>query len=266
METGHDAQLTHELAHELAHERAARIQAEAASRARDEFLTIVSHELRAPLNGIQCWSHIIESQVADLEQAVLLQRAVKGIKTGISQQARLIEDLLDATRMLGGKLRLLMQPVTLLPLIQSTVAGAQEAAASRRIRLASDYRIADEQVEGDPDRIRQVLANLLSNALKFTSAEGNVLVRAVGRGRYVDITVEDDGIGIAPDFLPHLFDRFNQQDAGQLQHQHQGGLRLGLFLVRHLVELHGGTVSAQSGGHGAGSAFTVTLPKRARER
>jgi CheY-like chemotaxis protein/nitrogen-specific signal transduction histidine kinase len=248
----------------LKRERAARIEAEAAARTRDEFLAVVSHELRAPLNGIQCWSHIIERHVVESDNAPLLQRAVNGIKTGISQQVRLLENLLDVTRMLSGKLRLVMQPVSMLPLIRTIVEDFAPAAAAKQIRIACDCRLSDEQVEGDPDRIHQVLSNLVSNAIKFTPAGGHVELSAAGCGQHIEITVSDDGAGIAPEFLPHLFDRFSRHDMAAA-HCH-GGLGLGLFLVRHLVALHGGAVGAHSDGCGMGARFTVNLPMRQPDR
>jgi CheY-like chemotaxis protein len=244
----------------LARERAARIQAETAARARDEFLALVSHELRAPLNGIQCWSHIIESHVKNSDGAPLLQRAVNGIRTGISQQVRLIEDLLDVTRMLSGKLRLVVQPFAMLPVIQSAVESVQEAADAKGISISSDYRIMDEQTEGDPSRIQQAFCNLLSNAVKFTQTDGNIWVTAAVNGDRMAITIRDDGVGISPEFLPHLFDRFSQQDTSTTRGH--SGLGLGLFLARHLIDLHGGTVTAESPGPGKGAQFTVTLAIR----
>lgn len=244
----------------LACERAARIQAQTAARARDEFLAIVSHELRAPLNGIQSWAHILESQVMDSGGNVLAQRALKGIRIGIAQQVRLIEDLLDVTRMMSGKLRLIAQPLTLLPVIQAAVESVRGAAADRHIAIASSYAISSEQVEGDADRLQQLIWNLLSNAVKFTPDGGNIWLRAATQDNEVTIQIRDDGAGIAPEFLPHLFDRFSQQDTSSTRGQ--TGLGLGLFLARHLVELHGGKVQAKSAGPGRGSEFTVILPLR----
>lgn len=245
----------------LMRERTARIQAETAARARDEFLSIVSHELRAPLNGIQSWAHVLENYVKDVASAPLAQRALQGIKAGIGQQVRLIEDLLDVTRMMSGKLRLIRQPLALVPVLQAAVDSVHAAAQAKRITLACNFQITTEQTDGDADRVQQVLWNLLSNAIKFTPEGGHVWVDAVRAGKDIRITVRDDGAGISPAFLPHLFDRFSQEDMSSTRGHN--GLGLGLFLVRHLVELHGGRVDAHSEGEGKGTSFTVCLPLRA---
>jgi signal transduction histidine kinase/AmiR/NasT family two-component response regulator len=244
----------------LAGERAARIQAETASRARDEFLAIVSHELRAPLNGIQSWAHVLESQVAGSAGNALVQRALKGIRTGIGQQVRLIEDLLDVTRMMSGKLRLVIQPVALLPVLHAAVESLRGAAAEKRVAIVTRHGLSNEQVEGDADRLQQIFGNLLSNGIKFTPEGGNVTVHSAVDDGEATIRIVDDGAGIAPEFLPHLFDRFSQEDTSSTRRQ--SGLGLGLFLVRHLAELHGGRVCATSEGLGRGSEFCVALPLR----
>ncbi|HJV86047.1 MAG TPA: PAS domain-containing protein [Noviherbaspirillum sp.] len=246
----------------LARERTARIQAETAARARDEFLAIVSHELRAPLNGIQSWAHVLENYVKDIASAPLAQRALQGIKTGVGQQVRLIEDLLDVTRMMSGKLRLVKQPLALLPTLQAAVESVRAMAASKHISVSCTYRITSEQVEGDADRVQQIFWNLLSNAVKFTPDGGNVWLSAAQRDGEICVTVRDDGIGVSPDFLPHLFNRFSQEDTSSTRDH--SGLGLGLFLVRHLVELHGGRVVAESEGEGKGSTFRVYFPLRVR--
>ncbi|WP_420476696.1 PAS domain-containing protein [Noviherbaspirillum sp. ST9] len=247
----------------LARERTARIQAETAARARDEFLAIVSHELRAPLNGIQSWAHVLENYVKDATSAPLAQRALQGIKTGVGQQVRLIEDLLDVTRMMSGKLRLVKQPLALLPALQTAVESVRALAAAKRISITCTYRITSEQVEGDADRVQQIFWNLLSNAIKFTQEEGNVWLTASCSDRDILVSIRDDGVGISPDFLPHLFNRFSQEDTSSTRDH--SGLGLGLFLVRHLIELHGGRVKAESAGEGKGCTFSVTFPLRARE-
>ncbi|OWW18546.1 hypothetical protein AYR66_00570 [Noviherbaspirillum denitrificans] len=246
----------------LARERTARIQAETAARARDEFLAIVSHELRAPLNGIQSWAHVLENYVKDVASAPLAQRALQGIKTGVGQQVRLIEDLLDVTRMMSGKLRLVKQPLALLPTLQAAVESVRALAAAKRISINCSYRITSEQVEGDADRVQQIFWNLLSNAIKFTQQDGNVWLTASCNNGEILVTIRDDGVGISPDFLPHLFNRFSQEDTSSTRDH--SGLGLGLFLVRHLIELHGGKVSAESEGEGKGSTFSVRFPLRAR--
>lgn len=245
----------------LSRERHARIQAETAARARDEFLAIVSHELRAPLNGIQSWAHILENYVKDATAEPLAQRALNGIKKGVAQQVRLIEDLLDATRMMSGKLRLVKQPFTLLPVIQAAVESVRGIAAAKHIGMTCTYQITTEQIYGDSDRVQQAIWNLLTNAIKFTSQNGNVWLTAGCVDSKIMITVRDDGAGISPDFLPHLFDRFSQEDTSSTRGH--SGLGLGLFLVRYLIELHGGSVKADSLGEGKGAIFSISLPLRA---
>lgn len=246
----------------LARERTARIQAETAARARDEFLAIVSHELRAPLNGIQSWAHVLENYVQDATSIPLAQRALQGIKTGVGQQVRLIEDLLDVTRMMSGKLRLVKQPLALLPALQSAVESVRALAAAKRVTMSSTYRLTTEQIEGDADRVQQIFWNLLSNAIKFTHEGGNVWLNAQHTDDEICVTVRDDGVGIAPDFLPQLFTRFSQVDTSSTRNH--SGLGLGLFLVRNLVELHSGRVTAHSEGEGKGTSFSVYFPVRAR--
>jgi PAS domain S-box-containing protein len=250
--------------HLLTRERSARILAETAARARDEFLAIVSHELRAPLNGIQSWSHILENYVKDATSSPLAQRALNGIRVGVSQQVRLIEDLLDVTRMMSGKLRLVKHPFTLLPVLQAAVESVRELAAAKHIGITCTYQISSEQIDGDSDRVQQAVWNLLSNAIKFTPQEGNVWLHAGAANSQVTITVRDDGVGISPEFLPHLFDRFSQQDTSSTRGH--SGLGLGLFLVRHLIEMHGGSVKAESPGEGKGTTFSITLPLHTKGR
>jgi len=244
----------------LARERNARIQAETAARARDEFLAIVSHELRAPLNGIQSWAHVLENYVEDLATAPLAQRALQGIKTGVSQQVRLIEDLLDVTRMMSGKLRLIKQPLALLPAVQAAIASIRSMASAKNITINCNYHITSEQIDGDADRVQQIFWNLLSNAVKFTPDGGEIWIEAAQAGQGISVTVRDNGVGISPDFLPKLFHRFSQEDTSNTRDH--SGLGLGLFLVRHLVELHGGRVAAHSEGEGKGTTFSVYFPLR----
>jgi PAS domain S-box-containing protein len=246
----------------LARERMARIQAETAARARDEFLAVVSHELRAPLNGIQSWAHVLENYVKEATAAPLAQRALQGIKTGVAQQVRLIEDLLDVTRMMSGKLRLVKQPLAVLPIIQAAVESVRDIGAAKRISISSTYKITNEQIEGDSDRIQQIIWNLLSNAVKFTPENGNIWLTASRADSNLCVTIRDDGIGISPDFLPYLFDRFSQEDTSSTRGH--SGLGLGLFLVRYLIELHGGRVNVTSEGEGKGATFSVYMPLRSQ--
>ncbi|MDQ9170474.1 ATP-binding protein [Oxalobacteraceae bacterium R-40] len=248
----------------LMRERSARIQAETAARARDEFLAIVSHELRAPLNGIQTWAHVLETRLKDAASSAIAQRAIAGIKTGISQQVRLIDDLLDVTRMMSGKLRLIKHPFILLPVVQAAVQSVADAASAKQIRIECDFRLDAEKIDGDADRIQQALWNLLSNAVKFTPQGGLVTVEATRNDSHAIISVRDNGIGISRDFLPHLFDRFSQEDTSSTRRHN--GLGLGLFLVRHLIEMHGGHIRADSPGERQGASFSIELPLRSRRQ
>lgn len=255
------ATMEKERAELLARERGARIQAETAARARDEFLAIVSHELRAPLNGIQSWAHVLENYIKPADDTPLVQRALQGIRTGVAQQVRLIEDLLDVTRMMSGKLRLVKQPVALLPALEAAIDNVRSAAAAKNIALHCHYGITSEQIEGDSDRVQQIFWNLLSNAIKFTPENGSVWFAAgLGPDRQIEVTVRDNGSGVSPDFLPLLFDRFSQEDTSTTRRH--SGLGLGLFLVKHLVHLHGGQVDACSPGEGQGTTFKVRFPLR----
>lgn len=261
----------HERDRLLDSEHLARRQAEAAARSRDEFLAIVSHELRSPLNGIQSWAHVLESQwrrpvdaPADAS-ALLARRAVAGIRTGVEQQVRLIDDLLDATRIVAGKLSLSLGPLLLTPIVLAAAASVDVRAREKRIEFHVDLALADAMLDGDADRLQQIVWNLLSNAIKFTPAGGNVWLS--GRcgedssGAHAVIRVRDDGRGIRGDFIPHLFDRFQRDETGNSRGH--DGLGLGLMLVRHLCERHGGSVAAHSLGPGQGATFTVSLPLRA---
>jgi PAS domain S-box-containing protein len=246
----------------LMRERSARIQAETAARARDEFLAIVSHELRAPLNGIQTWAHILENQLKDVGSPGIAQRAIAGIKTGVFQQVRLIDDLLDVTRMMSGKLRLIKHPFPLLPVVQAAVQSVTDLASAKGIRIDCDFRLSTEKIDGDADRIQQALWNLLTNAIKFTPQGGGVRVEAYCSDSHAVISVNDTGVGISKDFLPHLFDRFSQEDISSTRRHN--GLGLGLFLVRHLIEMHGGSIKAESPGERQGATFSIELPLRSR--
>ena len=242
----------------LASEHAAREQAELATRSRDEFLAIVSHELRSPLNGIQSWTEVLRTTLGDANP--LAQRALAGIRIGIEQQVRMIDDLLDATRIITGELSLNLSPVLLQPVLIAALASVRGKAEDKAIELIPDLQLATETIEGDSDRIQQVIWNLLSNAIKFTPRGGHVWLSAVRSRSHVRICVRDDGRGIDADFMPLLFERFQRDETGNSRGQ--DGFGLGLMLVRHLCELHRGNVSARSDGHGQGASFTVRLPLR----
>lgn len=238
-------------------ERAARERAESAARARDQFLAIVSHELRSPLNGIQSWSNVLERQLP-ADAPPTMWRAITGIKNGVNQQVRLIEDLLDATRIMSGNLSLSMTAFEVRPVVEAALASVSALAASRQIEILPDLALTRERMRGDADRMQQIIWNLLSNALKFTPAGGHVWVTLKAVGHQLRLDVTDDGKGIDADFMPHLFEWFRRDETAS--HRGHDGLGLGLALVRHLTELHGGTVSASSPGVHQGASFEVRLP------
>ncbi|RKG82808.1 response regulator [Corallococcus sp. CA049B] len=237
-------------------ERAARSVAEAASRAKDAFLATVSHELRTPLTSILGWSQMLRQGLLGEDKR---QRAVEAIERNARAQRQLIEDLLDISRIANGRLRLEPVPLELGHVVEAALDAVRPTALARELTL--DVSVDEDGVPlfGDPDRLQQVVWNLLSNAIKFTPPGGHVTVSARTRDEGAELVVRDDGEGIPADFLPFLFQRFQQADTG-VSRQH-GGLGLGLSIVRHLVELHGGTVTAVSDGLGRGATFTVVLPR-----
>ena len=252
------AQEARERGEQLALERTARQSAETATLARDQFLAIVSHELRSPLNGIKSWTHVLENQVHDPDPVV--RRAIAGIMIGVEHQVRLIEDLLDVTRAMSGRLGLVNVPVALTPILVEAVEALRAVALEKRLDVVTRYALGEAQIHGDRDRVRQVFVNLLTNAVKFTPEGGTVWVTAEREGPLARIEVRDDGAGIPPDFLPFVFDPFRQANTGY--RRGQDGLGLGLALAHRLVELHGGDVSCESDGLGRGATFRVFLPLR----
>ncbi|HUJ00719.1 MAG TPA: ATP-binding protein [Usitatibacter sp.] len=243
----------------LERERSARANAESATLARDQFLAIVSHELRSPLNGIKSWTHVLQNLLCDAEPSV--RRALAGIMIGVDHQVRLIDDLLDVTRALSGNLGLLKQPMPLLPVLADAVESLRATALEKELRIVTDYAMGDREIHGDPDRIRQIFVNLVTNAVKFTQPGGTIRVSARPEGAMARVEVRDNGAGIPPDFLPYLFDPFRQADQGSASRR-QEGLGLGLALVQRLAELHGGYVTCESDGVGRGATFRVYLPLR----
>jgi signal transduction histidine kinase/CheY-like chemotaxis protein len=232
-----------------------REKAEEASRLKDEFLATVSHELRSPLNAILGWARMLSENRLDNEKTA---RAFEVIYRNANAQNQLIGDLLDVSRIITGKLRLNVRTVELIPIINAAMDVVSPAAEAKNIRLNSTLDPAAGVAAVDPDRLQQIVWNLLSNAVKFTPPGRQVTVRLEREGSHITIIVSDTGVGIEPEFLPFVFDRFRQRE-GSTTRTH-GGLGLGLAIVRHLVELHGGTVSAASLGKGRGATFTVTLP------
>jgi PAS domain S-box-containing protein len=231
--------------------------ARAANRLKDEFLATLSHELRTPLNAIAGYARLMQARLMDPEKQ---RRAVDTIVRNASSLTQMIEDVLDVSRIVSGKVRLNVQPVEMSTIIREAVETAQPAADAKNIRLDVIVDPRGTLVSGDPDRLRQVLWNLCSNAIKFSDKGGHVQVRLERVNSHIEVTVTDNGMGISSEFMPHLFERFSQADAGTARHH--GGLGLGLAICRHLVELQGGRISAHSGGPGQGSTFRVELPVR----
>lgn len=239
----------------LVREHAARAEAEAANRMKDEFLATVSHELRTPLNAILGWSHILRNAKADED---ILARGADVIERNAHIQARLIEDILDAARVIAGSLRLERVPVDLAQVIGAAVESVRLSARSKQIELTVSLDPGAREVLGDATRLRQVVWNLLTNAIKFTHSGGRVEVRLARMDAHAEIEVTDNGEGIPADFLPFVFDRFRQADS-TITRRH-GGLGLGLAMVRHLAKMHDGSVRADSPGEGYGSTFAIRLP------
>jgi CheY-like chemotaxis protein len=240
----------------LAAAREARDEAEAANRSKDEFLAAVSHELRAPLNALVGWVHVLEhSRVADPE----VREAVERIARNARLQAKLVDDLLDLSRSATGKLQLDMRNVDPAIVAKAAIDTVLPAAEAKSIRLTTDFDNEGVRIAADPDRLQQVLWNLLSNAIKFTPSGGQIKVSISKADNQLVVTVQDTGEGIEPAFLPFVFDRFRQGRKAE-GGRSKPGLGLGLAIARHLVELHGGTLRADSGGVGLGATFTVALP------
>jgi signal transduction histidine kinase/CheY-like chemotaxis protein len=246
------------LAAALASEQRARRETEQASYVKDEFLMTVSHELRTPLTAIYGWSRLLATgQLRDEHKA----RALATIERNARAQTRLIDDLLDVSRVITGKLRLDIRQVNLVDVVRGAVEAMRPALAAKGIQLETTLDPSEGLILGDAERLQQVVWNLLSNATKFTPEGGRVHLRLQRSGSRLEMAVTDSGVGIAPEFLPYVFERFRQQDSGS--RRKYGGLGLGLAIVRHLVELHGGSVSAESDGEGRGATFKVVLPVQA---
>lgn len=239
----------------LVSEQSARAEAEAASRLKDEFVATVSHELRTPLTAVLGWIHILRGGKLDDAAA---KHALEIIERNARSQNQLIEDLLDVSRIITGKLRLDVRPIDAAAIIESAIEAVLPAADAKEIRVQKILDTHMSSILGDPARLQQVIWNLLSNAIKFTPRGGRVQVRLERINSHIEISVSDSGEGIKEEFLPFVFDRFRQADGTSARRF--GGLGLGLAIVRHLVELHGGTVQASSAGDGKGAMFTVKLP------
>jgi signal transduction histidine kinase len=239
----------------LAREQAARGAAEAANRTKDEFLATLSHELRSPLNAILTWTSLLRSGQLDGGRTA---RALEAIDRNTRLQVKLVDDLLDVSRIISGKMRLEVSLVELPAIVEAALETLRAAADAKAIAITVTADPTVGPVSGDPGRLQQVIWNLVSNALKFTPKGGRVAIRVESLDSVAQIRVTDSGKGIEPAFLPHIFERFQQADATSTRTE--GGLGLGLAIVRHLVELHGGTVDAHSEGLGTGTTFTVRLP------
>jgi signal transduction histidine kinase/ActR/RegA family two-component response regulator len=239
----------------LESERFARSEAERASSVKDEFLATLSHELRTPLGAILGWSHMLRlPRITEAER----HHGLEVIERNARMQTQLIEDLLDMSRITAGKMRLDIQAVLPVSVIEAAIEAVRPAADAKAIRLSPLLDPKAGPIAGDPNRLQQVVWNLLSNAIKFTPKNGRVEILLERVSSHIEITVADTGIGIKPEFLPHVFDRFRQADAAPTRTVR--GLGLGLSIVKHLVELHGGVVRVASPGEGGGTTFIVHLP------
>ncbi len=239
----------------LSRESGARAQAEEASRLKDEFLATVSHELRTPLNAVVGWSRLLQNGQLDQNGAA---HAIEVIERNAAAQKQIIEDLLDVSRIITGKLRINTQPIDLLLVIHAAIDAIRPAAEAKEINVRTHFDAQDSIVKADVERLQQILWNLLANAVKFTPQRGVIDVHLTHCGSLAEIRVEDSGPGVPHEFLPRIFERFSQAD-GSSTRKH-GGLGLGLAIVRHLVELHGGTVSAGNRDENGGAVLTVRLP------
>jgi signal transduction histidine kinase len=224
---------------------------------KDEFLATLSHELRTPLNAVLGWTAIAK-QMKD--RPAELDRPLETIERNARVQAQLIEDLLDISRIVSGEMRLAVEIVQLPAVVQAALSTVTPAARAKQIHLDAEIAADWTAITGDAARLQQVVWNLLANAVKFTPTGGHVTLRVRRQAQWIELSVSDDGIGIKPEFLPHVFERFRQADSS-ITRRH-GGLGLGLAIVKQLVELHGGSVSVSSPGENQGSTFVVLLPLR----
>jgi CheY-like chemotaxis protein/two-component sensor histidine kinase len=239
----------------VALEREARTQAEAADRTKDEFLAILSHELRTPLNAVLGWLSMLRNGAVEegRRDAVL-----EVIERNACVQAQLIEDLLDVSRIIMGKVRLDLAPMSFAPVVSTVLDSIRPSAEAKGVSLQVAISLTNESIRGDAGRLQQIIWNLLSNAIKFTPAGGHVFVEGSRENDRVCLLVRDTGLGIEPEFLPHIFERFRQADSS-VTRMHSG-IGLGLAIVQHLVELHGGTIEAQSEGPHRGATFVLSFP------
>jgi CheY-like chemotaxis protein/nitrogen-specific signal transduction histidine kinase len=239
----------------LARESQARAEAEESNRLKDEFLATVSHELRTPLTAILGWARMLDSNTLGQAQA---ERAIQTIQRNAKAQAEIIDDILDVSRIVSGNLYLDLEPTELAPIVEAAINVVRPTAEAKHIHIDTSFADQPALVSADAPRLQQVVWNLLSNAVKFTPQGGHVRVISRQTDQQVHLEISDSGQGISAEFLPHVFERFRQADSSTTRKH--GGLGLGLAIVRHLVEIHGGTVSAESDGEGKGATLTVSLP------
>ena len=245
----HDERLNH------VREQIARKQAEDANQAKDDFLAVLSHELRTPLNSMLGWARLLRSNKGNEE---LFDKAVDAIERSAVVQTKFVEDLLDITRIVNGSIRLSMRPVDLNSVLEAAINGLRPAADAKKITLEQELAADSVKIFGDPERIHQIITNILSNAIKFTPEDGKVTVTAKTDSEKATVFVADSGEGIDAEFLPRVFDRYKQ--AHNSTTNRKGGLGLGLAIVKHLIDMHNGTIVAESDGAGTGTTFTFTLP------
>jgi signal transduction histidine kinase/ActR/RegA family two-component response regulator len=252
------AAMSNDLADLLAREQAGRREAEAANRSKDQFLAMLSHELRTPLTAVLGWAHTLRVAAADGER---VQRAAAAIERNAESQRRLIEDLLDVAGIAAGRVRMSPSHIVIDPVVEAALDAVAPQAEEKHIQVRTRFETKGLTVYADPQRLQQIVWNLVWNAVKYTPENGRVDVRVRTSGRLAELIVSDTGVGIDPEFLPHVFGWFRQADSGRIPDH--GGIGLGLALVRQLVELHGGSVRAESPGVNKGSTFVVTLPLHA---
>jgi len=240
----------------LTRERNARREAETANRLKDEFLATLSHELRTPLNAIMGWASMLKQDALDDKGRA---HALEVIERNARSQQQLINDILDVSKIIRGELRIEMQPVNILDSLRGVIESVMPTAAAKHLSLTAALPGTPIFVAGDRERLQQVFWNLLSNAVKYTPRGGRIDIVLVATTSEIEVVVRDNGVGMGPDVLPHIFERFRQGESGPTREY--GGLGLGLAIVRHLIDMHGGSVRAESGGVGKGSSFIVTLPR-----
>jgi signal transduction histidine kinase/PleD family two-component response regulator len=255
LEVAERKQAEEERARLLIREQAARAEAEEANRTKDEFLSTLSHELRTPLTAILGWSHLVRTSSFD---EAIMARAFETIERNARSQSQLIDDLLDVSRIITGKLSLNLRPVVLSQVVEAVLDTVRPSFTEKGVHFETDFDPDHTLVSGDTERLQQIFWNLFTNAVKFTPAGGQVTVAVKKKNSHVKVSVSDTGVGIDAEFLPYIFDRFRQAD-GSTTRQH-GGLGLGLAIVRHLVEIHQGSIKVQSPGKGKGTTFQIRLP------